>query len=245
MLVYIGADGKLISEIHLVPKGYEQASLRSCFKWGDGFGLLGVALNPTPGTENAKAGGWLCKLSFPGKIVWNKFDDNFLSSDVLETPDHNLLIMTSSYKGTKISKVDQEGVVKEGHGVADDAYFMRPTVLTSQVRVGYMVDTFHTEFSEFDQDLRGPVHVTKVDNVGIKKGYTLADGSLIVFGAPSGATRHPILYKDTHFTNFAVAPPMEAGWINDAVPTGSPNQYVYVRIAGENSVMSWVTIHAN
>ncbi len=248
LLVYIGADGKLISEIHLVPKGYEQASLRSCFKWADGFGLLGVALDPTPGTENAKAGGWLCKLSFPGKIVWNKFDDNFLSSDVLETPDHNLLIMTSSYKGTRISKVDQEGVVKEGHGVADDAFFMRPMIPTSRVRVGYMVDTFHTEFSEFDQDLRGPVHVTKVDNVGIKKGYALADGSLIVFGSTFRSNAVPNIarvYRDSGFTNFAVAPPMEAGWINDAVPDGSLNKYVYVRFGVENSVMSWVTVHAD
>jgi hypothetical protein len=210
--------------------------------------LLGVAVDPIPGTENAKASGWLCKLRFPGKIVWNKFDDNFLSSDVLETPDHNLLIMTSSYKGTKISKFDQDGVVKEGHDVTADAYFMRPMIPTSRVRVGYMVDTFHTEFSEFDQDLRGPAHVTKVDNVGIKKGYALADGSLIVFGSTFRSNAAPNIarvYKDTHFTNFTVAPPMEAGWINDAVPTGSPNQYVYVRIAGENSVMSWVTVHSD
>jgi hypothetical protein len=246
LLVYISAEGKLIKEIQLVPKGFEQASLGSCFKWSDGFGLLGVAREPSPGTENAKAAGWLCKLRFPGTIVWNKFDDNFISSDVIETPEHDLLIMTSNYKGTKISKVDQEGIVKQEHGVADDAYFMRPMVPASRVRVGYMVDTFHTEFSEFDQDLRGPVHVMKVDNVGIKKGYALADGSLIVFGSNFRSNAAPNIarvYKDGRFTNFAVASPMEAGWINDAVPTGSPNQYVYVRIAGENSVMSWVTVH--
>jgi hypothetical protein len=246
LLVYIGADGKLIKDVHLVPKGFEQARLVSCFKWGAGFGLLGVALNPTSGAESVKAAGWLCKLDFPGKIVWNKFDDNFLSSDVMETPDHNLLILTSSYKGTHLSKVDQEGVAKEGHGVAAGAYFMRPAVPASPIRVGYMVDTFHTEFADFDQEMRGPTHLEKVGNVGVKKGYALADGSLLVFGSTYRNNSVPniaLVDKGGQLTNFAVAPPMEAGWINDAAPDGSANHYVFVRIVGENTVMSWVSVH--
>jgi hypothetical protein len=62
LLVYIGADGKLIKEGHLVPKGFEQASLASCFRWGDGFGLLGVARAPNPDSQFPKFAGWLCKL---------------------------------------------------------------------------------------------------------------------------------------------------------------------------------------
>jgi hypothetical protein len=246
LLVYIGTDGKLIKDVHLVPKGFEQASLVSCFKWGAGFGLLGVALNPTSGANNAKAAGWLCKLDFPGKIVWNKFDDNFLSSDVMETPDHNLLVLTSSYKGTHLSKVDREGVAKEGHVVATGAYFMRPTVPASPIRVGYMVDTFHTEFADFDQEMRGPTNLEKVGNVGIKKGYALADGSLLVFGSTYRNNAVPniaLVDKGGQLTNFAVAPPTEAGWINDAAPDGSTNHYVFVRIVGENTVMSWVSVH--
>jgi hypothetical protein len=180
--------------------------------------------------------------------VWNRFDDAFLSSDVMEAADHNLLLMTSNSKGTGISKVDEEGVVKQAQALPADAYFMRPLAPTSRVRVGYMVDTFKTEFSEFDQELRGPTHVVRVENVGIQKGYELADGSLIVFGSTFRNNAVPNIarvYKDAHITNFAVAPPMEAGWIIDAVPTGSPNQYVYVTFAGENPVMAWVTVHAN
>jgi hypothetical protein len=247
LLVYIGADGKLIKEVHLVPRGFEQASLASCFRWGDGFGLLGVARAPNPDSQFRKFAGWLCKLRFPGTIVWNKFDDNFLSSDVIETPEHGLLIMTSNSKGTKISRVDSEAVLEAQHDVPAGAYFMRPLFPASQINAGYMVDTFKSEFVGFDRDLRGSPHVTTVDNVGIKRGYALADGSLIVFGSTFRSNAVPNIariYKDSRLTNFAAAPPKEAGWINDAVPDGSTDHYVSVRIAGENSVMSWLSVHA-
>jgi hypothetical protein len=245
LLVYIGTDGKLIKEIHLVPKGFEQAGLGSCFKWGDGLGLLGVASEPSPDTQNPKFAGWLCKLRFPGTIVWNKFDDNFRGSDVIETPEHDLLIMTSNAKGTMISRVDAEAVLKTQRDVSTDAFFMHPLFPTSRIRVGYMRDTFKTEFIEFDGDLRGSPHVTQANNVGIKKGYALADGSLIVFGSTFRNNAVPNIariYENSSVANFAVAPPMEAGWINDAAVDGSPNRYVFVRIAGQDSVMSWVTI---
>ena len=212
-----------------------------------GSACLVSHLSPRPGSGNARATGWLCKLRFPGTIIWNKFSDNLRSSDVMEAPDHSLLIMNWDSKGSQISKVDQDGVVEEGRRVADDAHFMFPITPTSRVHVGYMVDTFHTEFTDITPDLRSQVRVTKANNVGIKKGYALADGSLIVFGSTfrnNAAPNIARIYNDSHFANFAVADPLEAGWINDAVPTGSPNQYVFVRIAGENSVMSWVTVRA-
>jgi hypothetical protein len=247
LLIYISTDGKLIKEIHLIPDGYEQASLGSCFKWGDGFGLIGVAREASPDPRHPKFAGWLCKLRFPGTIVWNKFDDNFLSGDVIETPEHGLLIMTSNSKGTKISRVDSEAVLEAQHDVPAGAYFIRPVLPASQINVGYMVDTFQTEFARFDRDLRDSPHVVKVNNVGIKKGYALADGSLIVFGSAFTSNAVPNvarIYKDSSLTNFAAAPPMEGGWINDAVPDGLPNHYVSVRIAGTNSVMSWLSVHS-
>jgi hypothetical protein len=246
LLVYIGTDGKLIKEVRLVPKGFEQAGLTACFKWGDGFGLLGVARDASQNTPNPKFAGWLCKLRFPGTIVSNNFDDNFQGSDVIETPEHDLLIMTSNSKGTKISKVDAEAVLKTQRDVSPDAFFMHPLFPASTISVGYMLDTFKTEFVEFDRDLRGAPHVTQANNVGIKKGYALADGSLIVFGSTFRNNAVPNIariYKNSSLANFAVAPPMEAGWINDAAPDGAPNRYVFVRIAGQDSVMSWVTIH--
>jgi hypothetical protein len=106
-------------------------------------------------------------------IVWNKFDDNFQSSDDFETPEHDLLIMTSNSKGTKISKVDTEAILKVQRDVSTDAFFMHPLFPGQQVTVGYMVDTFKSEFAEFDRDLRGGPHLTKANNVGIKKGYSL------------------------------------------------------------------------
>jgi hypothetical protein len=248
LLVHIGADGKLIQEINLVPKGFEQASLGSCFKWGDGFGLLGIAREPSSDTQNPQFAGWLCKLNFSGKIVWNAFDDNYQSSDVMETPEHDLLILTSNSNGTKISKVDTEGRLKTQRDVSTGALFMHPLFPASIVNIGYMVDTFQTEFVGLDRGLRGAEHVTKVNNVGIKKGYALADGSVIVFGSTFRNNAFPNIarvYKDGGLTNFAVAPPMEAGWINDAVPDGSPNKFVYIRFGVENSVMSWVTVRAN
>jgi hypothetical protein len=248
LLVYISTDGKLIKEIHLIPDGYEQASLGSCFKWGDGFGLIGVAREASPDPRHPKFAGWLCKLRFPGTIVWNKFDNNFLSTDVIETPEHGLLIMTSNSKGTKISRLNSEAVLEAQHDVAADAAFMRPVFPASQVTVGYMVDTFQTEFARLDHDLRGSPDVMKVNNVGIKKGYVLADGSLIVFGSTFTSNAVPNvarIYKDSSLTNFAAAPPMEGGWINDAVPDGSSNHYVSVRIAGLNTVMSWLSVHSD
>lgn len=246
LLVYIGADGKLIRDIHLVPRGFQQAGLVSCFKWSDGFGLLGVASDPSPDTQNPKFAGWLCKLRFPGTIVWNKFDDNFLASDAVETPEHDLLIMTSNSKGTQISRVDAEAVLTAQHEVPADAFFMHPLYRAATVEVGYMVDTFHTEFIEFDSGLRGLLLKTKANNVGIKKGYALSDGSLIVFGSTFRNNAVPNVarvYKNANVTNFAVAPPMEAGWINDAALDGSPGHYVFVRFAGLNSVVSWASIH--
>jgi hypothetical protein len=83
--------------------------------------------------------------------------------------------------------------------------------------------------------------------VSSKKGYALADGSLIVFGSTFKNNAVPNIariYTDSSSKNFAVAPPMEAGWINDAAADGSPNHYVFVRVAGTDSVMSWVTVHA-
>ncbi len=91
--------------------------------------------------------------------------------------------MTSNSKGTKISRVDAEAVLKAQHNVPADSFFMHPLYSAVTFEVGYMVDTFHTEFIEFDSDLRGLLRKTKANNVGIKKGYALSDGSLVVFGS--------------------------------------------------------------
>ena len=244
LIVHISADGKLLSKILLVPKGYEQAQLSSCLKWGEGFALLGMVSEPSAGSQNANFSGWLCKLTSAVQIVWNKYDPSFQSSDAIDTPDHHLLVMTSNAKGTMVSRVDANGVVVGQRDIpGSDAAFMHPLLPSPRVRVGYMVDTFQTEFVDFDQAMQGPARTVKVNNVGIKKGFELADGSLVVFGSTFVNNARPNVarvYKDSRFTNFALAANDEGGWVNDAVPGDSPNQYVTVRSVSK-PVMSWVS----
>jgi hypothetical protein len=57
---------------------------------------------------------------------------------------------------------------------------MHPMSPQSHVRVGAMLSTTTSAFLTLNLDLKGPTRSVRAANVGIKEGYELADGSLII-----------------------------------------------------------------
>jgi hypothetical protein len=93
-----------------------------------------------------------------------------------------------------------------------------------------MKDTYKTQFIDLDRNLHETGRVN-AKNVGLQKGYRLADHSLVVFGSTfdNYATANVArIYSDGSKRNFALNPLHAAGWVQSAVPIDPPREFAMV-----------------
>lgn len=240
-VVRIRHDGSVVEERVITPSKPARMGVIKCVKWGDGVAVYGGF-----GTD-LQTFGWLAKLDFRGNLVWEKYSDAFKYGDVTETVDGGLILV-----GDDIVRISANGEVVARAGLrssdltpgAGEAARVRPISLSSKVRLAYMVTTYKTEVADFDEQLRGPLHVWKLENAGVKKAVEFADGSVAVFGSQflNGATASVArLYTNGNSRGFLVQPSHQSGWFSDAVSSGSDKEFATVRQVNGGAVLAWVS----
>ena len=236
--VRIGADAKLLDERILQPPHGAFPIGVTCTAWNDGVAVLsGLAMAPH-GT------GWLSKFDATGDFLWQKFGDQFSSLDAMPAQAGGLYMIG----GDEILKVDDQGNLLARHSLpGSEQQLLHSTAATKEVRVASMLSTLDTVILDFDLDLKGPLHTTHLDNVGLMRCFVSDAGVATLFGsryfnqATANVTR---AYKHWGSKDFTLQPRFQSPWFFDAVSTDtSTNEFATVRIfdnTGE-AELAWVS----
>jgi hypothetical protein len=215
----IGADRK-VETINFKSANHESTSITKCLKWNGGIALLGSAGD---GSNN----GWLIMVDAAGHTQSLTRNEDFRALDALETADHDLVILTHQ----RVVRVNGAHEIVARYDVpASSPILIHPVVPSDTVQIGVMEDTYKTEFIDLDRNLHEKSRVT-AKNVGLQKGYALADHSLVIFGSTfSGYATANVarIYSDRSKRNFALNPLHAAGWVQSAAPLNPPRDFVMV-----------------
>jgi hypothetical protein len=238
-LVILDASGKLVEDRPLISPDGIAVGIR-CFKWRKGVAVVSVISRAPRGT------GRLIMLDDAGSFLWERYSQAYVAGDMIISGDD--LLTTDSDDGItkKIFKISGDGSLLGSHEIPEgDAYFMHPTTSSPTIRVGVLQINSQSTFLGFDNDLRRQIQTTTVSNAGIKKGYELADRSLIIFGntigndATASITR---VYVNATSRRFILEPKHASSWIDDAVLGNKPHEFVTVRRQNGGSLMSWMAV---
>lgn len=228
-LLRLDESGNRIDERFPAVRG---AYSQRCIGWDTGVAILG--------------GGSLERLDSKGNLLWDKYDDNYGAQDAVESPDHELYLISFRGGEPQIVKLSREGAVVARHPInGSEQRLMHPLSWSQHIFVGTMNSTFESEFLEFGLNLKPIGHVS-ARNVGIKSGLELKDSSLVVFGsqyqntATANVTR---IYTNHQSANFPLQPLYSSPWYVDAVPGEVPGQFVTLRIVQGSTVLAWISIN--
>jgi hypothetical protein len=218
----IGVDGSLIEQRIVQPS--RLVTTFSCAKWNDAIVFVGGVFGVPAGT------GWLVKFDAQLNLQWEKFNDDYANSDIVEAAGGSLFLIS---RIGNLIKVGPSGEILARKTLPDGEQFLvQPVASGSTVSVAVMLSTLETEILRFDDQLRGPTDKWKLHNVGAKKCLELPDGSIAIFGsyfhniASAAVTR---VYKDGSSKRFPVEPAIGSPSYYDAVLTGNKNQFAAVR----------------
>jgi hypothetical protein len=247
LLDHLALDGSLIAERVIRPTREKSSITKfTCVRWNDGIALVGGVSGFPSGT------GWLAQLDAQINLQWEKFGDEYASTDVIEATGGNLLLLNPLLKNpdgstTAVIRLAPSTKIIARHTFAtyEGPQLIRPVAPRSDVRVSLFQDTLKTEIVDLDDQLRGPTRVIKLHNAGVKRSLQLPDGSIAIFGsefhntATAAVTR---VYKDGSSKGFIVEPPYQSGWYDDAVYTGNKKEFAAVRSMNDTrAVLEWIS----
>jgi hypothetical protein len=233
-----GLDGSLIDQRILKPS--RLLTKFSCTGWNGGVGVAGSVFGQPAGT------GWLAKIDEQLNLQWEKYGDDYINSDMLETAEGDLVLTSWSGNAFDLVKIGASGEILARRTLPEAEYkLVHPVSIGSAVSAVGMRTTLDTEIFHFDDKMQGPTRTMKVRNAGVKKCIELPDGSLAIFGsqfhnsATAAVTR---VYKDGSSKGFLVQPPYQSGWYEDAEFIGDKYQFAAVRwVNGGQAVLDWVS----
>jgi hypothetical protein len=228
LLAHVTADGKFIDERLSRPEEDTPLSVNTgfatCIPWGDGFAVLGFV----------ERDGWLVKLDRNGKFEWQLRGSAYSGEEAMEMANHDLVIVTNlnPLYGTTIRRLNPQGKVVASYSDTGSGHLIHPLAATTNLRV-YVIDenNGHTRYLTLDGNLKR-VADTAAEQFYTKKAYEKPDGSLILFGGTWGPeSTSAVGIRDTHgrMVRYALTPRFQSNWIDDAVPTGRPNEFVVIR----------------
>lgn len=248
-LVILDGHGAVSVEQDIYPEGNPakyNAEFNQCTRWGDGVAVLGSAGR---GAENH---GWLVKLALTGAVVWDRFIPCGGARDVMETTDHDLLVLSADNidaNNTRLDRFDRHGGLFLTRHFVGNGRFARPyspqdstiRIVTDEEPDGpaklWQVANSNLEF----KDVKKPI---TFDRFIPKAGYELADHSLVVFGGGfSGGWVAAVIrtYRNSAWDEIALEP-RAMFWFDDATPTG-PTEFATVRRTADlHAVMTWISI---
>jgi hypothetical protein len=239
ILDHLNLDGTLINQRLIAPA--RPLTIASCARWQGGIALAGSVFGQPQGT------GWLAKINAELTLEWEKYDDSYANSDIMETDGGTLTVITWSGSINYLAKIAPSGdvLVRSKPLPEGDYKLVHTASISSTGEIVVMSSTMDTQFLQFDDQLRGPNRSVKLHNVGIKKCLALADGSIAIFGSRfhNGATAAVTrIYKDGSSKGFLAEPPYRSPWYEDATLTGNRNQVAAVRSVGPGqAVLDWIS----
>ena len=230
ILTHIDKTGKVLSERVLRPQeegAFGGSYLKGCMPWGNGFALYGVtdrASGPPVPPRTIERFYWLLALDAKGEVKWQKLLPTKYDVDpksVYIASDQSIVIdpvngITQSGERTK--------VVPDASGATAYDHLIHPITTGSDRR--WKIDP---NLIPLKSDLKYDVSKTKLrTNIA----YSLPDRSLVQFGS---VTRGHVYYAaiDWQSPDRKQLETFEFGetlWVDDAIPTGNPGEFVTVRL---------------
>lgn len=231
-------DGTLIDQRIVRPS--RPMTKFSCTGWNGGVAVAGSVFGQQAGT------GWLAKIDAQLNLLWEKFGDDYINSDILETAGGGLVLTSWSGSAFDLVKIGPAGEILARRTLPEAEYkLVHPVSIGSAVSAVGMIDTLDTEIFHFDDKIQSSPTTVKLRNAGVKKCIELPDGSLAIFGsqfhnsATAAVTR---VYKDGSSKGFVIQPPYQSPWYEDATFTGDKNQFAAIRLVnGGQAVLDWVS----
>lgn len=250
-LVILDGHGAVSAEQDIYPEGNPanyNAEFNQCTRWGDGVAVLGSAGR---GAENH---GWLVMLDLTGDVSWERFIPCAGARDVLETVDHELLVLsldTIDARNSRLDRLSTGGFVVNTRHMSGEARFIRPYSSGSTISV--MTDEEPdgpTQLWQLNDSLDGSYKdVKKPIDLGRfipKTGYELADKSTVLFGGVlSGGWTAAVMrtFSNSGWNELPLEPPHASYWFNEAAPTGRQGEFATVRRRADfRGVLAWVSI---
>lgn len=248
LLDLFSVDGTLVNE-RVIPPTWKGGTLEGadCIRWNDGIALIGAVSGRPSGT------GWLAKLDWNLNVEWQKVGNEFVAAEIMRAPDNAVYYLNGALKDTRGRSVmslmrlasTDAPLVLHTFEPNDNPAFIYPDVPRPDLQVAVTNGTVNAKVIEFDDQLRRPMRVIKLQNAGVKKGLELPDGSIAIFGSQyhNGATAAVTrIYGDGTSKGFLVQPLYQSGWYYDAVLVDGKKQCAAVRLVDDGrAVLDWVS----
>lgn len=245
-LVIIDRHGAVSAEKEFFPSGDElsySAELTKWLPWGNGIAVLGFA------SGKGKSSGWLLKLDLTGAVLWEKLIPIGHAQDVIETANHDLLVLSTAEHDVRNSRIDRlsaTGGILFTRKLLGQARFVRASTATHPIGVTLeQVPDGPTQLVFLDDSFKNSETPIDLGRVSPRSSYQLADQRTIAFGSSySGgwAAAVQIIHGHTASPPLILDPLSDA--IEDAVPSARPNEFATVRkiIAEKRAVLAWIAV---
>lgn len=230
ILTHIDKAGKVLSDRVIRPQEpgvFGGSYLKGCFPWAGGFALIGDTYRVSDSSQapdHTERFFWLFGLDAAGNVKWEKLIpnstggfSNHIFTNALGTIYESLdqdLVMGSS-------RVSQGGEIKNIELKETTSDFLIPQIIADS-----------NGHWKVDQRIVLPLTLFKTE-LRPKVAYSVPDHSLVEFGS---IVRNNVYYAAIEWQSpdQKQSETFEFGdtlWVNDAIPTGVPGEFVTVRQA--------------
>jgi hypothetical protein len=252
LLTHLDKDGKVLSELHPHPEGFEAGGLGSCMAWGDGIVISGGAyvykrVQPTDSHPEAYVFSsfyWILYLDETGKTIWSKTApvvntptgiEPYVSplqrlsdgSFALVTPSDNTTVVHVSPNGEITTKaIKGRFIIALSLDAEHDLQLVSPFIPLTRI-------TLNSDLREIDRRTS-----PAFEDLSIRSAYRLPDQSLMLFGegARVGNGYAHAMKVDAalqHAESVYLSPEETSIWVEAAVPLSKPGEFACVRKASE------------
>ena len=246
-VVVLDGNGQVSEARDVFPNGDSvnyHTSIEACLRWGDGIALVASARGPT-------LSGLLVKLDPAGKKIWEKPVPFLNAFDTLETPNHELLVLSWVYEaqGTyaRLDKVDPEGNVLITSQVpgGEHGRFVRSLPSASDIAMITRDGEGATSVVRVDSMLKQVSKPVSIGRFSCKASYSMADGSITLFGSvfDRGDTAAVgRLSRSFSLQEYRLQPLHTSFGITDATPSGHVGEFATVRTTGYRAELAWISL---
>jgi hypothetical protein len=259
LMTILDSRGQVAEQHHWLPEqdhGFFSSSFRQCLRWGDGFAMLGDAVNGREGYL------WFVKLDKHGTKEWELLNTELAGSRAVEASDNRFVLETviSGAEETRVFQVNQNLDVMARRSIkSSGSRILRPIEKQHTIKLL----TYHGKGQPILYTLNGDLQdietAKPIPQIVIDPGcgYVLPDKSLALFGyvqRGGGAFTAPYtaavarIDGDGSVNMRILGPDYKSFTIRDAIPIAT-NRFVAVREAvGANGgkqgiLMSWMTVN--
>jgi len=185
-------------------------------------------------------------------LVWEKRIPSGRPVDVAETSDHELLLLSGDEidaRNSRLDRIDPKGNSVLMRRINGEARFVRD-LSPQRVPVGIITEELPdgpTQLVHLDSSLNAIGKPIDLGRSEARAAYQLEDKSIIIFGSIfSGGWNAAFIrvYANSSIHRYPLGPLHTAFWLQDALPTGVPNEFVTVfnSLSERTATITWVSI---